>query len=453
MAFDLSQFQGVPQPQGYNPAQGQWFGQFAPPKVQQQAAAVQQQVAPAQQNASAQGQAAQGQQQGALQKQFYVPPIDPNNIASGRGIGQFLGGAAGGLTGLIPGVAPFAPAISGLTGGIGGIIGNWLGNKFGSSPEAQQPLAQLPAWGPQADLARRNFQTRTVPSLAERFTAGGAQDRSTAFEGALGEHANDLETNLVALAAQYGVQGAQFQREGEQNAIKNSQWQQEFQQGGEQFQQKLGQSSQQFQQELGHKGALALLENQIFQQEFGRKGAEFNIEQQRLRDIASQSAAQFGQTEQRHGSEFLENLALSKAENLAKREAESNRFNTTKLHHEQQLAHNEALLETARAASLAAGSTQKEMVAARQAANKLEATKITQQYELNKAELTAKIDSMKSEKWYKTFAKKAGSFVAEKAASATIGFLAAGPAGAAAAVTGAGLKDMFEIFAAKEDKK
>lgn len=62
---------------------------------------------------------------------------------------------------------------------------------------------------PFANLARKRFQSQTIPSIAERFTALGNDRRSSAFEGALGSAASDLESQLAALGSQYGLQNEQ----------------------------------------------------------------------------------------------------------------------------------------------------------------------------------------------------------------------------------------------------
>lgn len=62
---------------------------------------------------------------------------------------------------------------------------------------------------PFANLARQRFQSQTIPSIAERFTALGNDRRSSAFEGALGSAASDLESQLAALGSQYGLQNEQ----------------------------------------------------------------------------------------------------------------------------------------------------------------------------------------------------------------------------------------------------
>jgi len=59
---------------------------------------------------------------------------------------------------------------------------------------------------PIAQQARTQFQTNTIPSLAERFTALGGGQRSSAFQGALGQAASGLEQGLAAQGAQYGLQ-------------------------------------------------------------------------------------------------------------------------------------------------------------------------------------------------------------------------------------------------------
>lgn len=55
--------------------------------------------------------------------------------------------------------------------------------------------------------AREQFSQSTIPSLAERFTSmGSGGQKSSAFQGALGQAASGLESNLAALKAQYGLQ-------------------------------------------------------------------------------------------------------------------------------------------------------------------------------------------------------------------------------------------------------
>lgn len=109
-----------------------------------------------------------------------------------------------------------------LGAGIGGI-----GSLFGSSgkerqfqnftPEQQAALDQLLKQGLLdsnfsgiENLARQNFQSQTIPSIAERFTAMGGGQRSSAFQGALGSAGSALESQLGALRNQAGLQKLQL---------------------------------------------------------------------------------------------------------------------------------------------------------------------------------------------------------------------------------------------------
>lgn len=69
-------------------------------------------------------------------------------------------------------------------------------------------LAQLGAqntdFGAIEDRARKQFHSQTVPSLAERFTAMGGSQRSSAFQGALGQAGADLESQLSEQRAGHG---------------------------------------------------------------------------------------------------------------------------------------------------------------------------------------------------------------------------------------------------------
>lgn len=75
----------------------------------------------------------------------------------------------------------------------------------------QQGGGQPGSFTPIAQKARTQFQTQTIPSLAERFTALGGQN-SSAFQGALGQAGAGLEEGLAAQESQYGLQqNAQLQ--------------------------------------------------------------------------------------------------------------------------------------------------------------------------------------------------------------------------------------------------
>jgi hypothetical protein len=67
-------------------------------------------------------------------------------------------------------------------------------------------------FAPIEQKAREDFQTKTVPSLAERFVGQGSGTRSSAFRGALASSGGELETNLAALGAEYGLRGQELQQ-------------------------------------------------------------------------------------------------------------------------------------------------------------------------------------------------------------------------------------------------
>lgn len=66
---------------------------------------------------------------------------------------------------------------------------------------SQQPLD----FDPIAQSMRSGFQEQTIPSIAERFSAMGAQG-SSAFPQALGQAGRGLERDIGAQRAQYGLQ-------------------------------------------------------------------------------------------------------------------------------------------------------------------------------------------------------------------------------------------------------
>ncbi len=123
------------------------------------------------------------------------------------GIGTALGAGAGGLVGLL----------SGLFGG--GKSGKF--KQVPQSPQEQQIYQLLQMLGVQGlqnpyegfepiqQYATNQFNSEIIPGLAERFTALGGGQRSSAFQGALGQAGADLATNLGALRSQYGLQNRQ----------------------------------------------------------------------------------------------------------------------------------------------------------------------------------------------------------------------------------------------------
>ncbi len=117
------------------------------------------------------------------------------------GLGLLGGGALlGGLSSLFKksprqqNVSKLSPQQLALQSQAGNLAMQGLQNPY----EGFEPIEQR---------ARTQFQTSTVPSLAERFTAmGSGGNRSSAFQGAIGQAGAGLESNLAALRSQYGLQ-------------------------------------------------------------------------------------------------------------------------------------------------------------------------------------------------------------------------------------------------------
>jgi hypothetical protein len=133
-------------------------------------------------------------------------------------LSELLGGAATGAS-----LGSFVPGIGTGIGAAGGGLLGLLSGLFGPKPEKPQPFnpkqAQLQnqainqalqilntgraqGFEPFAQRARQQFQTQTVPSLAERFSALNAQP-SSAFQSAIGRAGSDLESQLAGLESQY----------------------------------------------------------------------------------------------------------------------------------------------------------------------------------------------------------------------------------------------------------
>jgi hypothetical protein len=72
-------------------------------------------------------------------------------------------------------------------------------------------------FAPIEQQATKNFNTQTVPSLAERFTAMGSGPRSSNFAPAFASAGADLQGQLAALKSQYGLQ----QQGQQQNFLQN----------------------------------------------------------------------------------------------------------------------------------------------------------------------------------------------------------------------------------------
>lgn len=108
----------------------------------------------------------------------------------GTGAKEFLVG--------VPGkqeqISRLNPQQVGIQQQIGNTASNMLGN-LGQNQFNFEPIAQQ---------ARTNFQTKTIPSIANRFAALGAQG-SGAYQHALGSAGAGLEEGLAALQSKYGL--------------------------------------------------------------------------------------------------------------------------------------------------------------------------------------------------------------------------------------------------------
>lgn len=195
--------QGVPQQ--YNPSNS-----------------LQQQLAPLQQYG--QGQQIAGPLQGfgnlnALPQsstgQIPIPQLNQQNAAipqgqvlhrTGKqrgGIGKFFLGSRPEVFNS-PNFTPFQSQVLNylLQYGLGGLQ-DLDQNQFDFAPVANQQL--------------ENFYTQTIPSIAERFTSLGGGQRSSAFQGALGQAGRGLANDLASQQQQYNLQ----QQGMEQNLISN----------------------------------------------------------------------------------------------------------------------------------------------------------------------------------------------------------------------------------------
>jgi hypothetical protein len=146
--------------------------------------------------------------------------------ASGAATGASLGGPWGALAGL---------GLGALAGGASSLFSKSPKTRQISTISPQQQgwqtrLGELGLQGlenpyagfePIAEQARNQFNTSTVPSIAERFTSmGSGGQRSSAFQGALGQAGAGLEGNLAALRSQYGLQNRQQSADMLNNALR-----------------------------------------------------------------------------------------------------------------------------------------------------------------------------------------------------------------------------------------
>ena len=133
----------------------------------------------------------------------------------GTGLGALFGGGVGALTGLFsskgnnqsgqPGQQPASSFLRNPGQNIqtGTPEQQQLQNQ--SLLQALQVLTGQGGLNPIGQQAVNRFNTETIPSLAERFTAmgAGAPHQSSAFQGALGRAGAQLNTDLAA--QQYGI--------------------------------------------------------------------------------------------------------------------------------------------------------------------------------------------------------------------------------------------------------
>jgi hypothetical protein len=134
--------------------------------------------------------------------------------------GMFEGwGAAKGLMG------PASWGLEALSPGSGNDFTGWLKKMFMGSPEEmrqfplygqgqQDAMSQLLQrglggldqfdFGPIEQQARTNFQQKTLPTIAERFTSMGAQG-SSAFQQMLGQAGAGLEENIASMKQKYNL--------------------------------------------------------------------------------------------------------------------------------------------------------------------------------------------------------------------------------------------------------
>jgi len=82
----------------------------------------------------------------------------------------------------------------------------WQQNIFQQLGQQGQNRMQNPyeGWENIEAPARRQFETQTIPSLAERFTSMGSGTHSGSFQGALGQAGAGFDENMAAQKQQYG---------------------------------------------------------------------------------------------------------------------------------------------------------------------------------------------------------------------------------------------------------
>ncbi len=142
--------------------------------------------------------------------------------ALGGPLGAGLGALGGSILGAIPAIinnsaTPRVPNINNNLAGQGNFLTGYAGQqqqlpRF--TPMQQSALEQLLQQGLAGsnfenieNRARTQFQTKTLPSIAERFAGlSSGPGGSSRFRGALGAAASDLEQGLAALRSQNALQ-------------------------------------------------------------------------------------------------------------------------------------------------------------------------------------------------------------------------------------------------------
>jgi len=140
------------------------------------------------------------------QQQFAM--MNPQqNRSTGTKIKQFFAGK--------PGQPQFLPTQTGPQQQLQGLtiqnLMQMLSQGMGGPQQYQN------AFAPIAQNAREQFASQTIPGLAERFTALGGGQNSSAFQGALGQAGAGLESTLAGMGAQFG----QNQQQLDQNYLLN----------------------------------------------------------------------------------------------------------------------------------------------------------------------------------------------------------------------------------------
>ena len=154
------------------------------------------------------------QQAPEMRNDFLTPPSMTGQIGSQA---TTFHGDPGGLVQ----VGNYNPAQMGRMGEAANL--GWDQMKKLFEPQPQQQGYKPFDFGPIADLARRNFNQTTIPSIAERFSSlgtGGSQ-RSSAFPRLLKGAGEDLDAQLAAMQEQFGLQerGLGLQERGQNSDI------------------------------------------------------------------------------------------------------------------------------------------------------------------------------------------------------------------------------------------